>query len=319
MTITRRQLTMRATAGIAGIIAARRAPAFVHAQDEVPGSILFARDGDIWSWRSGDDERLIDGGNLASPRWSPGGDQILHVYRGNSFSDLYIFALYDGTFTRLTFNENVDAQIGSPDYVDNSIWALDPSWSLAGTIGFTSDYYTPYGKLSLHTMPWAGAQAQLYTNDPLDQDITSVSISSSGSFAGFVTRTYDSNGDYVPYIGIRDLNTWGVSQLIWEPEGSYDPAMEPNGSRVACAIRRGGVSDIWLVDRLSAEPVQVTEGKNAMRPVWHPDAGWLAWYQVVDFRFECWAAPVNGARIGEARKLFNHDNIDSESGMSWIW
>ena len=320
MTLNRRTFAFGATAGIAGIIAARSAPVIVRAQSStLPGSIAFVRSGDIWSWSGGDAQRLLDGGDLTSPRWSPGGDQVLYVRTGNSFSDLYIYSLSTGGDTRLTYNENVDAQIGSPDYVSNSIWAIDPSWSLSGAIGYSSDYYTPYGKLSLHTMPWAGAQPQLYTNDPLDQDVTSISISSSGAFAGFVTRTYDANGNYVPYVGVRDLDSWEVRQLIWEEGGSYDPAMEPNGSRVACTIRRGGISDIWLIDRLDADPLRITEGKNAMRPVWHPDASYLAWYQVVDFKFECWGASVNGTRIGEPQRLFNFDDIDASSGMSWIW
>jgi len=320
MSLNRRQFALGSAAGIAGIVAARRAPGVVRAQSgEFPGNILFARKGDIWRWRGGDTERIIEGGNLSSPRWSPGGDQILHVARGDSFSNLHVFSLGSGHSALITDNEYIGAQIGSPDYVFNSVWALDPSWSLSGLIGFTSDAYTPYGKLSLHTMEWAGGPTQLFTNDPIGEDVTSVSISSSGAFAGFVTRTYDENGDYVPYVAVRDFAAGTVRQLIWEPGGSFDPAMEPLGSRVACTIRRGGISDIWLVDRLDAPMLEVTEGKHAIRAVWHPDATWLAWYQVIDFKFECWGAPVSGTRIGEPQKLFGFDDIDAESGMSWIW
>jgi Tol biopolymer transport system component len=286
---------------------------------DFPGSILFARDGDIWMWRGGDSERLISGGNLSSPRWSPSGEDILHVRKGNSFSNLYITNLPGNYDVPLTANEYLDAQIGSPAYVENSVWVVDPSWSLSGRIAYASDSFTPYGMLSLWTMDWVGATPQMFTNVPLEQGISGVSISSSGTYVAFVTRDLDPEGNYVSYIGIRDLNTWEVTQLAWESEGSFDPAMEPENSRVACSIRRGGVSDIWLIDRLGGEPLQVTDGKNAVRPVWYPDASYLAWYQVVDFKFECWGARVNGTLIGEARKLFNFDDIDAESGMSWFW
>lgn len=320
MKLNRRQFAMGTAASAASALTGFHSSRLANAQSSnPPGRILFVREGDIWVWSDGNSNSLIEGGNLICPRWSPGGEEVLHVRKGNSFSDLYVTNLPGNYDVPLTDNQYVGSQIGTQNYVENSVWVVDPSWSLSGRIAYVSDAFTPYGTLSLFTMEWAGAAAQMFTNVPLEESISSVSISSSGAYVAFVSRELDANGDYVSYIGIRDLNTWEVSQLMWEPEGSFDPAMEPNGSRVACAIRRGGVSDIWLIDRLGAEPLRVTEGKNAIRPVWYPDASWLAWYQVVDFKFECWGASVSGTRIGEPRKLFNFNNIDAESGMSWGW
>jgi Tol biopolymer transport system component len=317
VTLNRRQLIRGSVASGTGLLLGRSS---TKSQDPgFPGSILFTRNGDIWVWRAGNAERLIEDGNLLSPRWSPAGEDVLHVRKGNSFSDLYLTNLPGNYDIPLTANEYIEAQIGSPTYVENSVWVVDPSWSLSGRIAYASDSFTPYGTLSLWTMEWPGATPQMFTNVPLEQGISGISISSSGAYVAFVTRDLDAQGNYVSYIGIRDLTTWAVTQLMWEPEGAFDPAMEPNGSRVACSTRRGGISDIWLIDRLGAEPVQVTAGKNAIRPVWYPDASYLAWYQVVDFKFECWGASVSGTQIGEPRKLYNFGDIDAESGMSWFW
>lgn len=315
MTLDRRRLLLSGSAALAGGLARRGSGRAQN--DEPPGQILFVRDGNIWRWRGGNAREFISGGNLTSPRWSPGAGQILFVRVGESFSDLYVMTLFDRSEARLTFNEPVGYQIGSPDYVKNSVWVVDPSWSAAGPIAYASDYFTPYGVLSLWVMPYAGAAPSLYLNDPATESIDGISISSGGGLVAYTSRDDGLDDGYVSYVATRDLSTWATSVLVQEPEGAYDPAIEPGGTRVAVVIRRGGVSDVWLVDRLGGEPLQVTTGANAARPCWLSDGTWLAWLQLDGFDFEVRAARISGRNIGPVQRIFGYGDIDSTAGLSW--
>jgi Tol biopolymer transport system component len=196
---------------------------------------------------------------------------------------------------------------------------MDPCWSPSGVIAYASDYYTPYGVLALWVMPSPGATPSLYLGEPSDQDIAGVSLSDDGSVAAYASRKpSESTGEDVSFVAIQDLGTLETRVLIDEPEGAFDPAIEPGGMRVAAAVRGGGLSDIWLYDRTGEEPVQVTTGANATQPCWISDGSWLAYFQMVNFKFEARAVAVNGTSIGEPVTLFNYDDLDATSGMSWI-
>ena len=74
------------------------------------------------------DIRLRDVGEIYNPSWSPDGKQIVFSAMKDGLSDLFVYALADGTITRLTDDEFAD---------------LHPSWSPDGkTIAFASDRFT---------------------------------------------------------------------------------------------------------------------------------------------------------------------------------
>lgn len=319
--ITRRSLLV--AGGAAGLGAMLGVAERSRAADTPPGKILFARSGSIWQWQGGDTEQLLNDGAASDPRWSPDGTQFLFIRTGDSFSDLYLHSLDGSADAQLTANQAVDSQIGTKDYVDNSSWVADPSWSNSGVIGYASDYYTPYSLMGLFIMNYAGAEPQPI-EPPINADgnyemIEGVSLSSDGSVAAYTSRTTNDDGDeYISYVGIQDLGSLESGALVTDEGGSFDPAMEPYGSRVAVAIRSGEVTDVWLVDRDGGDRVQITNGANATKPCWSSDGSWLGYMQMVDFKFEVWAVSVQGASIGQPQKLFNFDDIDSESGLSWF-
>jgi Tol biopolymer transport system component len=317
MTISRRRLLASSAFLAAGTLSGR--PSRTIAQSGTPpGAILFARSGNIWRWRNGDTAVLFEDGAASEPRWSPDGGQVLFVRTGFSFSDLYVRTLFDNSEVQLTYNEVFGYAPGSAEYAANSIWVQDPCWSPAGTIAYASDYFTPYGVLALWVMSVPGATPTLYLGDPPDQSISGVSLSDDGSVAAYTSRILsDSTGEYVSFVAVQDLGTLESRALINEPEGAFDPALEPGGMRVAAAVRQGGVSDIWLYDRSGAEPLRVTTNANATQPCWLSDGSWLAYMQMVDFEFQVHAVPVNGTTIGEPVSLFGFDDIDSTSGLSW--
>jgi TolB protein len=293
------------------------------AADTPPGKIAFARAGNIWTWEGGNAEAVMNDGAASEPRWSPDGSQFLFIRTGNSFSDLYLRSLSDGSETQLTFNEAIDYDLGSKEYVDYSTWAVDPCWSSSGVIGYASDYYTDNAVLALWIMNYPGASPSYYPPTPNDdgyiQSIEGISLSSDGSVAGFTSRRVDENtGEYVSFVGVMDLGTGVGDVLVDDDGGVFDPALEPNGTRVAVAIRSGEQTDIWLVDRDGGDRTQITNGANATKPCWSSDGAWLGYLQMVNFKFEVWCVSIQGNSLGEPQKLFNFDDIDAESGISWF-
>jgi Tol biopolymer transport system component len=314
--------SLLAATGIAAIGVALVGSEHSRAADNPPGKIAFSRNGNLWTWENGETSELLNDGAASQPRWSPDGSQYVFVREGESFSDLYLRTVGVDGETQLTYNEAVGYDLGTYDYVQNSSWVVDPSWSVSGVLGYASDFNTDYQVMALCIMNYPG-NYPIQMPIPIDaagnyEIIEGISVSGDGSVAAYTSRYVDDAGDYVSYVGLQDLGSGEYGAFVSEEGGVFDPAMEPTGSRVAVAIRAGDVTDVWLVDREGGSRIQVTNAANATRPCWSSDGSWLAYYQMVDFKFEAWAVNVQGETIGEPIKLFNFDDIDSESGFSWF-
>jgi WD40-like Beta Propeller Repeat len=111
------------TAGVAGLasLALLGTGLAGTAQASYPGGsnglIAFVRDGNIWTIQpNGTDwHRLTSGGHDSGPRWSPNGEKIAYLYRGN----LWIMGLAGGSKKQITS--------AAPTYTD-----ARPSWSPNG-------------------------------------------------------------------------------------------------------------------------------------------------------------------------------------------
>ena len=69
-----------------------------------------------------------------------------------------------------------------------------------------------------------------------------------------------------------------TTQLTFGPSYNFDPAMSPDGSRVAFASNRDGSgSNIFVLDRASKRVTQISREVEAARPVWSPDGKTIAY------------------------------------------
>ena len=69
-----------------------------------------------------------------------------------------------------------------------------------------------------------------------------------------------------------------TTQLTFGPSYDFDPAMSPDGSRVAFASNRDGSgSNIFVLDRASKRVTQISREVEAARPVWSPDGKTIAY------------------------------------------
>jgi Tol biopolymer transport system component len=282
-----------------------------------PGGIAFVREGDVWVWRGGDVSRLLKNGSASDPRWSPSGDALLYVKLGDGYSDLLIHYFGDGSDVALTDNEP-DAEIGSEEYANNSVWVIDPSWSASGVIAYASDYFTPGSTMVLWLISDLSSPPVQALQADEEDNIEGVHLSADGSIAAYTVLKRSQTGNYTTYVALRDL-TDGISYVLADDRyGVYDPAIAPDNEHVAVTVRtRSGMSDLWLVSRSTGDRTRLTSDAQASAPAWLPRGGWLAYLRTVDDSFEIWAMPVNGVRAGEPIKLGRFDDLDATSGLSW--
>lgn len=320
--IDQNRLGRRALLGLVGLFAA--SGTIVHADVEaaadtaVPGRLLFVRNGDVWVWSAGDAKRLIQDGRASDPHWSPDGSQILFVRSGNSYSDLVIYRADSGASTPITYNQP-DYEEGTPEYVQASAWAVDPDWSASGLIGFISDRDSADGtsfELWLIDDPSAGAYRAASTDS--EDNIEALSLSAGGSLAAYTVQQRLDDGTSVNRAVIRDL-TDGATYNLAESKNAFDPAISPDSTMIAVAIRKDGMTDLFLVDRGSGKITRVTRNFQATKPTWSPDGKWLAFVRMVDYQFEVWAAPVEIGNPGRPFKVFKAKDFDALSGVSWTY
>lgn len=283
-----------------------------------PGKIAYIRDGSIWMWANGASAELVPGSAMSDARWSPAGNSLAFVRSGNSYSDLYVHDLNSQAETQLTFNKPA-APEGSVEYAAAASWAIDPSWSSSGVLGFISDAQSSNNTFALWLV------TNVFTGSPAlapaaknEDNIDSLSLSPDGSIAAYVQRGRNPDGTSSTSIALRDLSDGKVYALPAAGEGTFDPAIGPDGQAIAFAKRdASGMNDIWIASRQGGAAVQVTSGFQATSPAWSPDGKWLTFIRTIDFSFKVWAAPMNGATPGTPFELFDPGGIDVPSGLSW--
>jgi Tol biopolymer transport system component len=280
-----------------------------------PGRIAFVRQGDIWLWHNGQASRLIKDGAASAPRWSPTGRFLLFVRAGDSYSDLILRDLETGAEQQLT-HDQAEAPPGSPDYVAGSAWAIDPDWAASGLIAFASDQ-TTNNTFVLWLITDPALPPVVAPAAQSEDDIAGVSLSADGTQAAYAVLVRHPGANHT-YVAVRNLADGTAVVLADAPGNTFDPAIAPGGGQVALVIRAAdGTSDVWLVERATGRRTRVTTGAQATHPAWSPDGKWLAYLRMVDFAFEVWAAPLDGAAVGTPQQLFRFKNLDATSRISW--
>ena len=97
-------------------------------------------------------------------------------------------------------------------------------------------------------------------------------------------------------------------QLTFGDWDDRDPAVSPEGGRVAYTSRREGAWDLYVFDLASGEIQRLTDaGGYAGHPTWSPDGQWIAYEGYQDGDFDIWIHPVGG---GQADIQLSHPGMD---------
>ena len=297
-------------------------------QPETPqGEILFVADGNIMRW-DGRVEQVTRGIHAASPSWAPAGDRFAYISVNDAYSDV-IIARRDGSpLVAVTEGHRPDFPEFSEKFVVAASWAWDVDWSPLGEqLVFVSDK----GGLDQFSRPlllwysetFAVGPYLLNASSEIGVTQASPAISPDGNEVAFVARNEYENGRRVSEIWTLDLNEATYQQLVTSDDGAYAPEWSPDGESLAYIQRTGQANDVWIAPVDGGTPYQLTNIGTLNSPTWSPDGRFIAFFRENRGEFEAWYVEVTQGTDGsytasEPRQLFNADDIDTVSGMSWI-
>jgi WD40 repeat protein len=256
------------------------------------------------------------------PTWDPRGNLLMYARDGGSFSNLILANPRTGNRKRLTDNESA-AEVGSPEYVEGSYWALDPFWSAADIVCYISDVDTTFREMALWILLPDDNYAYLAASDGSDLGpLENPAVDAGANFCVYTVLSAGGAEGGTTYVSLRDLNMGTTYPIIEGPQGAYDPAISPDSAWIVASLRdESGTSDLWLFDRVNETLSRLTNDEQASNATFSPDGEWIAYLRREGTNFALRALridPQSGEREGDAVTLVGADTIDTTSGLSWV-
>jgi len=282
--------------------------------EQLPGRLLFIKDGDLWVYQNGSANPLGTGGTWSQPSWSPDGSSLAYVYRGTNFADIFVTDERGESQRRLTNSQST--------ILENNDWNLRPTWSPDGTvIAFVSDRASNLPVLWAMNAEDGGARRQLATPGLREDSVDSMAWSPDGSRLA-ITLFNDPGPSQIALVPLGTTRL--QSQMLTDSTGgALDPAWSPDGAWLAYAGHDGANLEIHVVRPDGSGEQRLTQdGFLARSPVWSPDGRHVAYLSSHTGYFEVWAIDlqVDGNGLWTAskpRQLTQELHVDAGSGLSW--
>ncbi|MFQ3663459.1 MAG: hypothetical protein SNJ69_13825 [Chloroflexaceae bacterium] len=311
--------------GPAGPLAPGASPAL--RGEVLPGRLLFVRQGVVWLWRGREAAPLLGDGAAFQPAWDPAGERIAYVVRENSFSDVMLADGAGQSLGRLTSNGS-EAPPNSFMRVSESRWAFYPAWSPDGLrVAVAMQTRPPVGDpladapLELMLLP-VGAGAPLSAYGDSEASVGRSVFLADGTALIFTRAGTGPTGRQKLYL--LDLVSGRAGALAGAPEGSYDPALTPDGRWLVFAASQEGRTDLFALPASGGVPVRLTEQGTARAPALSPDGRLLAFLAITpgESGFDLWLATISEEAggvltVGQPRRLTTGLGIDADSGLTW--
>ena len=148
-------------------------------------------------------------------------------------------------------------------------------------------------------------------------------FSPDGSKVVFAQRTRGEN-DTTRWteLWVTDLGQGSATPLVQGQDAAYDPAWSPDGRWITFVRRVDGANDLWVVPATGGEPVRLTEGRDLASPAWSPDGQAIAFIDAdgasLSVRYVSFNVDAGGVpSAGKVEDLFEANDIDTPSGLSW--
>jgi Tol biopolymer transport system component len=286
-----------------------------NAAADLPGRILFVKDGDLWFLDSAGSHQLATGGTFSQPSWAPDGSTLAYVYRGTNFADIFVTDDQGQSQTRLTNSQST--------ILDNNDWNMRPTFSPDGkVIAFVSDQKSTFPTLWLMNAADGTARHILPTPGLQEEAVDALAWSPDGSQLA-VTLFNEPGPTQIALVPLSATGRQLGRMLTDLPGGALDPAWAPDASWLAFAGRDGYAIEIYAVQPDGSSLTRLTsDGGLARAPVWSPDGRHVAYLSNKTGFFEVWAldiqADASGALVAYTPRQLTHDlHVDAASGLSW--
>jgi Tol biopolymer transport system component len=300
----------------------------------VPGTVVYAKDGNIWIQSDGEAHQLTDNGNDSMPSFNEDGTAVYFVRTRKAAGQWPV----DGVVRNYDMDVPALMRVGIDGKNTEKVYdgLVDPAGSLkwmgfiqspvvspdGGTIAMTSDLPDP--TKSDVTLKFLNLRNGRITDPGLDQrpplGHQDPAWHPSGERVAYVRNDRD-GAKGTPRIYVYTPAT-GKTRAITGP-GYLHPSWSPDGKYLAVTRPSSFGTDVVIVDAATgSELVQLTKDGDSWGPVWSPAGNQIAYLhvsgQVVDLRMVQLegAAPV--WTISDPIDLTSNAGLDSVSTPDWF-
>lgn len=301
---------------------------------DVPGSIVYVKQGNIWIQSGTEVRRLTSSGADADPAWSPDGAWVYFV-RSHEERGLYPA---QGRATWYTLHVPVLMRIrpdgtGEEALLSGRIrsgrytwfyWIRDPDPGPAGRpIALVADGPDP-----------AKSDVVLQFFDPTTEKLSRATGAPQTAPLGHQDPAWRPDGALVAYVR-NDRQGRNGAPSIWryDPDtnrsaavtgpGYLAPAWSPDGRYLAATKTGPYGTDVVILDaRTGAELLRLTDDGRSWSPTWSPRGDAIAFFhvtgQIVDLRMVALEGTAPNWTVGEALDLTEVSGLDGASRPDWF-
>lgn len=298
-----------------------------------PGSIVYAKSGNIWVQTADDVRQLTDSGRDSMPSFSFDGETVYFIREtvGKALWPVDGRRTWYDLLTPEVASVPADASSVPEQVVSGRIRSGNNQWFAwmrhpvvspdGGTIALTTDITAPGEGVVLHFL------------DPETKEFTRIDVAQSSGL-GHQDPAWEPLGRYVALVKNGREGSRGAPQILkYNPEngrsftitgpGYLSPAWSPDTNYLAATRTDSFGTDVVILDGTTgAELLRVTDDDASFSPIWSPAGDAIAYLHlqgtIVDLKMARLEGETGRWTVAETIALTNVSGLDAASRPAWF-